>query len=235
MTFFWGNIQLHQFPSGPNPWQFATWAGCFLFSLHKFIFAMVEIDNSALKQINKNALKMLYFAHKWKAKVVSKFHLLQQLFLGEFPHLLQCSVSSSGNHWALPVHTQHIRMKPQPESLIINALRCQHKEQSCLYCPQAMICLPTPSSGISEDCKKKEKAGKALLNCVFQPKLTPLGSHHHCPIAHLWSFTAFTIIGNIRDFQPKAGAAGNHAVRPYSCCPNKPMSSTAWHKAEAQC
>lgn len=41
---------------------------------------------------------MLYFAHKLKAKVVSKFHLLQQLFLGEFPHLLQCSVSSFGNH-----------------------------------------------------------------------------------------------------------------------------------------
>lgn len=130
---------------------------------------MVEIGNSD----TKNLWKTPYFAHKCKAKVVSEFHLLQRLFHSEFPHLLQCSESSFGNHSAHPVHTQKTpgeRHRPScfyKGSQVSFCLRCQDKEQSCSHCPRAMIWY------LRRMKKKKEKAGKMLLNCVFQPKQAP--------------------------------------------------------------
>lgn len=213
MTFLWGNIQLDKLLLGPNSWQCAAWSSCFPFFSTQIIFVMVEIGNSDTKILWKTP----YFAHKCKAKVVSKFHLLQQLFHSEFPHLLQCSESSFGNHSAHPVHTQKTpgeRHRPScfyKGSQVSFCLRCQDKEKSCSHCPHAMI-------WYLRRMKKERESWENASELCISAKTSPTTFLPTMPqlifgfqLCSPWQATLGTL-------QLKAGAAPNQAVRHYSCC-----------------
>lgn len=191
---------------------------------------MVEIGNSD----TKNLWKTPYFAHKCKAKVVSEFHLLQRLFHSEFPHLLQCSESSFGNHSAHPVHTQKTpgeRHRPScfyKGSQVSFCLRCQDKEQSCSHCPRAMIWY------LRRMKKKKRESWENASELCISAKTSPTTFLPTTPqlifgfqLRSPWQAIPGTL-------QLKAGAAPNQAVRHYSCCSKRLVSSTAQHKAEAE-
>lgn len=169
-----------------------------LFSIFttQIVFAMVEVDNSTLDQLYKNALK--------------KCHILvtnaKQKLLLSLSHCSNCTTVS------FPVcchsHTENTRREPQVKSLPNKhsqasfCLRCQDKEQSCSHCPHAMIegrqyLLQIPWKN---EKKERESWVNASESCT-SAKRSPT---RFLPLMPQPDSIAFAITGNVRGSPAKS-------------------------------